>query len=58
MVDLGLTACEKIIDSYRLLVEALIESDGGTGPSMSRQPVEAARFSVQVPNPAGVSRER
>ena len=46
MVGFGLTACEKIIDSYRLLVEALIESDGGTGPVMSRQPVETARFGV------------
>ena len=58
MVGFGLTACEKIIDSYRLLVEALIESDGGTGPVMSRQPVETARFNAQVPNPAGVSRKR
>ena len=58
MLALGLTASEKIIDLYRLLVEALIESDGGTGPVMSRQPVETARFGVQVPNPAGVSRER
>ena len=49
-----MTTREKIIDSSRLLVGALIESDGGTGPLMSRQPVEAARFSVQVPNPAGV----
>ena len=31
-----------------------MKSDGGSGPLMSRQPVEAARFNVQVPNPAGV----
>jgi len=34
-----------------------MKSDGGSGPLMSRQPVEAARFNVQVPNPAGVSRK-
>jgi len=34
-----------------------MKSDGGSGPLMSRQPVEAARFNVQVPNPAGGSRE-
>ena len=34
-----------------------MKSDGGSGPLMSRQPVEAARFNVQVPNPAGGIRE-
>ncbi len=34
-----------------------MKSDGGSGPLMSRQPVEAARFNVQVPNPAGASRK-
>ena len=34
-----------------------MKSDGGSGPLMSRQPVEAARFNVQVPNPAGTGRK-